>query len=45
MAWQYISPEVIVSVCKKFCMCSAVDGTDGDVLRNESEDGNSDTDW
>jgi hypothetical protein len=34
-----------VSGCKKCCVSSAVNGTDGDVLWNDSEDGNSDTDW
>ena len=43
-AWQHISPEVIVSGCKKCCICSAVDGTD-DMLRNDNENGDSDTDW
>ena len=36
-AWQCISPEVTVKGFKKCCMCSAVDGTDYDLLRNGSE--------
>jgi len=28
MAWQCISPEVTVKGFKKFCISSAVDGTD-----------------
>jgi hypothetical protein len=37
MAWQHISPEVIVKGFKKCCISSAVDGTD-DMLWNGSED-------
>jgi hypothetical protein len=37
MAWQHISPEVIVKGFKKCCMSSVVDGTD-DMLWNGSED-------
>jgi hypothetical protein len=36
-AWQCISPEVTVKGFRKCCMCSAVDGTDGDMLWNGSE--------
>jgi hypothetical protein len=35
--WQCISPEVTVKGFKKCCMCSSVDGTDGDMLWNCSE--------
>jgi hypothetical protein len=39
-AWQHISPEVTVKSFKKCCMPpSAVDGTDGDILWNGSEEG------
>jgi len=41
-AWQHISPEVTVSDCKEV-QCRAVDGND--MLRNDSENGDSDTDW
>ena len=37
MAWQCISPEVIVKGFKKFSISNAVDGTD-DMLWNGSED-------
>ena len=37
MAWQHISPEVIVKGFKKCCMSNVVDGTD-DMLWNGSED-------
>jgi hypothetical protein len=41
MAWQRISPEVIVKGCRKCCICSALDETDNDTLWNGSEeDGN-----
>ena len=41
MAWQHISPEVNMKCCKKCCISSAVDGTDGDMLWNGSaENGN-----
>jgi len=36
-AWQCISPEVTVKVFKKWCISSAVDGTDGGTLWNSSE--------
>jgi hypothetical protein len=39
MAWQCISPEVILKGFKKCCISSAVDGTD-DVLNESEEDGN-----
>jgi len=38
MAWQCISPEVIVKGFKKCCISNAVDETDVDVLWNSSED-------
>jgi len=37
MAWQHISPAVIVKGCKKCCISIAVNGTD-DMLWNGSED-------
>jgi hypothetical protein len=37
-AWQHISPKVILKGFKKCCMSSAVDGTDGDMLWNGSEE-------
>ena len=41
MAWQCISPEVVVKVFKKCCVSSAVDEIDDDMLWNGSkEDGN-----
>ena len=40
-AWQRISPEVIVKGFKKCCVSNEMDGTDGDMLWNGSEeDGN-----
>jgi hypothetical protein len=39
MAWQHVSPEVIVKGCRKWCIYSAVDGTDNDdKLWNGSEE-------
>jgi hypothetical protein len=38
MAWQCVSPEVIVKGFKKCCVSSAVDETDDDMLWNSSED-------
>jgi hypothetical protein len=38
MAWQCISPEVILKGFKKCCMSHAVDGTGGDVLWNGGEE-------
>ena len=38
MAWKCISPEVTVKGFKKCCMCHAVDGTDDDMLWNDSEE-------
>ena len=38
MAWQCISPEVIVKVFKKCCVSNAVDGSDDDMLWNGSEE-------
>jgi hypothetical protein len=43
--WKHISPEVTVMGFKKCCISNAVDGTDGDMLWDGSEDGDSDTDW
>jgi len=41
MAWQCISPEVIVKHFKKCCTASAVDGTDYEMLWKDcEEDGN-----
>jgi hypothetical protein len=41
MAWQCISPEVILKGFKKCCISNAMDRTDDDMLWNESaEDGN-----
>ena len=41
MAWQCISPEVVVKGFKKCCVSSAVDEMDDDMLWNGSkEDGN-----
>jgi hypothetical protein len=37
-AWQCISPEVIVKGFKKCCISNAVDGTDDDMLWNDSGD-------
>jgi len=37
-AWQHISPEVSVNGFKKCCISNAVDGTEYDVLQNDSED-------
>jgi hypothetical protein len=38
MAWQCISPEVIVKGFKKCCISSAVVGTDDNMLWNDSEE-------
>jgi hypothetical protein len=38
MAWQGISPEMILKGFKKCCMSNAMDGTDDDMLWNCSED-------
>ena len=38
-AWHHISQEVTVKGFKKCCMSSVVDGTDGDMLWNGSEEG------
>jgi hypothetical protein len=41
MAWQHISPEVTVKGFKNCCMTNAMDGTDDNMIWNESEeDGN-----
>jgi hypothetical protein len=41
MAWQGISPEVVVKELKKCCISNAMGETDDDMLRNEiQEDGN-----
>jgi hypothetical protein len=38
MARQHISPEVTVKGFKNCCTSSAMDGTDDDMIRNESEE-------
>jgi hypothetical protein len=38
MAWQHISPQVILKGFKKCCISSAIDGTEGDRLWNNSEE-------
>jgi len=41
MAWQHILPEVTVKGFKKCCMSNGMDGSDGNMLWNGSEeDGN-----
>jgi len=56
MVWQHNWPEVTVKGFKKFCISSAMDGTDDDMLWNvrsecvedegtDCEDADSDTDW
>jgi hypothetical protein len=41
MAWQSILPEVTVWGFEKYCISSAMDGTDDDMMWNGSkEDGN-----
>jgi len=41
MAWQHILPKVTVKGFKKCCMSNGMDGSDGDMLWNGSEeDGN-----
>ena len=41
MAWQRISPDVTVKGFKKCCISNSLDGTDDDMLWNDSgEDGN-----
>jgi hypothetical protein len=37
-AWQHISLEVSVKGFKKCCISNAVDGTEDDVLQNDSEE-------
>ena len=37
--WQRPSPEVIVTCFKKCCISNVVDGTDGNMLWNGSEEG------
>jgi len=37
-AWQYISPEVTVKGFTKCCVSNKIDGTDGDMLWNGSEE-------
>jgi hypothetical protein len=40
-AWQHISPEETVNSFKNCCMSNGMDGTDDDMIWNESEeDGN-----
>jgi hypothetical protein len=38
IAWQCISPDVIVNGCKKCCISTAVDETDDDMLWNGGEE-------
>jgi hypothetical protein len=38
MAWQHISPEVNVKGFKKCCISNTLDGTDTDMLWNDSEE-------
>jgi len=38
MTWQCISPEVTVKGFKKCCISTALDGTDDDMLWNDSEE-------
>jgi hypothetical protein len=45
MTWQRISTEIIMKGFKKCCISNAEDGTDDDMLQNNSEDGDSETDW
>jgi hypothetical protein len=37
MAWQCISPELTVKCFKKYCIANAMNGTDDDMLWNNSE--------
>jgi hypothetical protein len=37
-AWEHISPELTVKGLKKCCICNAVNGTDDDMLSNDSEE-------
>jgi len=37
-AWQRISPEVTAKGVRECCMSNVVDGTDGDMLWNGSEE-------
>jgi hypothetical protein len=41
MAWQHSSPEVTVKCFKKYCVSNAVDGTDDNMLWNDSEEAGS----
>jgi hypothetical protein len=49
MAWQCISPEVIVKGFKKCCISNAMDGDVRSERKEDEgtdcEDGDSDTDW
>jgi hypothetical protein len=38
MAWQHISPELTARGFKKCCVSNAMDGTDDDMLWNDSEE-------
>jgi hypothetical protein len=38
MSWQCISAKVTVKGIKKYCVPNAVNGTDGDMLWNDSEE-------
>ena len=39
MAWQRVSPKVILKGFKKCCISNAVDGTDNNMLLNDSDEG------
>ena len=45
MAWYRISPEVTVKGFKKCCISNGMDGTDDDMLQNDSEEGGIVTSW
>jgi hypothetical protein len=38
MAWQHVSPKVILKGLKKCCISNAVDETDNNMLWNDSEE-------
>jgi hypothetical protein len=38
MAWEHISPELIVKGFRKCCISSAMDGTDDNMLWSDSEE-------
>jgi hypothetical protein len=39
MAWQHISLQLTVKVFKKYCISNKVDGTNDDILWNDTEEG------